>query len=139
MLPDGTSQAHQTLVAGSQIERVVEATSVDQLLRRVDETLPNIDKVLLSVKNLSEDVRGIVNGPLNSVATKVDALVQLDFFNRYKPNRFASFFRSNSSSPIFLCTSMGGIGTSRRDNAETERKGSELPLRFNWMYSCAGF
>jgi phospholipid/cholesterol/gamma-HCH transport system substrate-binding protein len=72
---DGIAEDHQQLVAGAQIERVVEATSVDQLLRRVEETLPNVDAVLLSVQDLSQDVRRIVNGPLASVATKVDALV----------------------------------------------------------------
>jgi hypothetical protein len=43
---DGIAEDHQQLVAGAQIERVVEATSVDQLLRRIEETLPNVDSVL---------------------------------------------------------------------------------------------
>src|ERR1700748_730637 len=38
--------------------------------------LPNVDRVLESVRDLSEDVRRIVNGPLQSVATRVDGLVQ---------------------------------------------------------------
>jgi phospholipid/cholesterol/gamma-HCH transport system substrate-binding protein len=58
------------------IEHVVEATTPDQLLHRIDETLPNVDRVLESVRDLSEDLRGVVNGPLKSVANRVDGLVQ---------------------------------------------------------------
>lgn len=74
--PDGTPQQHVVLEDGDQIERVVESTSVDQLLRRIDETLPDVDAVLASVKDLSEDLRRIVNGPVASIAANVDALVQ---------------------------------------------------------------
>jgi phospholipid/cholesterol/gamma-HCH transport system substrate-binding protein len=59
-----------------QIPNVVEATTPDQLLHRMEQTLPNVDRVLESVRDLSEDVRRIVNGPLQSVATRVDGLVQ---------------------------------------------------------------
>ncbi len=64
------------LASGSEITRVVEATSVDMLLRRLDESLPKVDAVLLSVRDLSEDVRGIVNGPLASLMGRIDTLVQ---------------------------------------------------------------
>lgn len=59
-----------------QITNVIEATTPDQLLHRMEQTLPNVDRVLESVRDLSEDVRRIVNGPLQSVATRVDGLVQ---------------------------------------------------------------
>jgi phospholipid/cholesterol/gamma-HCH transport system substrate-binding protein len=59
-----------------QVPNVVEATTPDQLLHRIEQTLPNVDRVLESVRDLSEDVRRIVNGPLASVATRVDGLVQ---------------------------------------------------------------
>src|SRR5258706_5541450 len=59
-----------------QIVNVVEATTPDQLLHRMEQTLPNVDRVLESVRDLSEDVRRIVNGPLQGVATRVDGLVQ---------------------------------------------------------------
>jgi phospholipid/cholesterol/gamma-HCH transport system substrate-binding protein len=59
-----------------EIKTVVEATTVDQLLHRIELTLPNVDRVLDSVRDLSEDLRRVVNGPLNSVATRVDGLVQ---------------------------------------------------------------
>jgi phospholipid/cholesterol/gamma-HCH transport system substrate-binding protein len=58
------------------IPNVIEATTPDQVLRRIEETIPNVDRVLESVRLLSEDVRRIVNGPLSNVATRVDGLVQ---------------------------------------------------------------
>jgi phospholipid/cholesterol/gamma-HCH transport system substrate-binding protein len=58
------------------VPNVVEATTPDQLLHRIEQTLPNVDRVLESVRDLSEDVRRIVNGPLANVATRVDGLVQ---------------------------------------------------------------
>ncbi len=59
-----------------QVPNVVEATTPDQLMHRIEQTLPNVDRVLESVRDLSEDVRRIVNGPLQSVANRVDGLVQ---------------------------------------------------------------
>ncbi len=59
-----------------QVPNVIEATTPDQLMHRIEMTLPNVDRVLASVRDLSEDVRRIVNGPLQSVATRVDGLVQ---------------------------------------------------------------
>jgi phospholipid/cholesterol/gamma-HCH transport system substrate-binding protein len=74
--PDGTEQHYERLGEGDQVPRVVESTSVDTLLRRIDETLPDVNAVLASVKDLSEDMRRIVNGPIASIATNVDGLVQ---------------------------------------------------------------
>jgi phospholipid/cholesterol/gamma-HCH transport system substrate-binding protein len=89
--PDGSHQTYTKLGPGCpaygdtdrrkselcrQIPNVVEATTPDQLLHRIEQTLPNVDRVLESVRDLSEDVRRIVNGPLQSVATRVDGLVQ---------------------------------------------------------------
>ena len=59
-----------------QVPNVIEATTPDQLLRRIEQTLPNVDRVLDSVRDLSEDVRRVVNGPLASVAKRVDGLVE---------------------------------------------------------------
>lgn len=59
-----------------QIPNVIEATTPDQLLHRMEQTLPNVDRVLESVRDLSEDTRRLVNGPIQSVATRVDGLVQ---------------------------------------------------------------
>ena len=67
---------HRKSDACRQIANVIEATTPDQLLHRIEQTLPNVDRVLESVRDLSEDVRRIVNGPLQSVATRVDGLVQ---------------------------------------------------------------
>ncbi|MDQ3337455.1 MAG: MlaD family protein [Myxococcota bacterium] len=90
-LPDGTTRKH-TLLGPTcptynddnedkarpcrKVPQVVEATTPDQLMHRIEQTLPNVDAVLTSVRDLSEDVRRIVNGPLQSVATRVDGLVQ---------------------------------------------------------------
>lgn len=59
-----------------QIINVVEAVTPDQLIHRIEQTLPNVDRVLESVRDLSEDVRRIVNGPMQRVADRVDTLVQ---------------------------------------------------------------
>ena len=48
-----------------QITNVVEATTPDELLHHIEETLPNVDRVLESVRDLSEDCGGVVNGPLH--------------------------------------------------------------------------
>ncbi|MCA9677950.1 MAG: MCE family protein [Myxococcales bacterium] len=61
---------------GDQVPRVVESTTVDAVLRRVEETLPNVDQVLASIKDLAEDLRRLVKGPIASIAGNVDALVQ---------------------------------------------------------------
>ncbi|HUQ03691.1 MAG TPA: MlaD family protein [Kofleriaceae bacterium] len=74
--PDPEGNAAVRLKSGDKILRVVEATSPDQLLRRIEQSLPNVDAVLVSVKDLSEDMRRVVNGPIASVANRVDALVQ---------------------------------------------------------------
>lgn len=58
------------------VPTVIEATTPDQLMHRIEQTLPNVDRVLESVRDLSEDVRRIVNGPLQSVSTRIDGLVQ---------------------------------------------------------------
>jgi phospholipid/cholesterol/gamma-HCH transport system substrate-binding protein len=59
-----------------EIRRSIEAVTPDQLIHRIEQTLPNVDRVLDSVRDLSEDVRRIVNGPMASVASRVDSLVQ---------------------------------------------------------------
>jgi phospholipid/cholesterol/gamma-HCH transport system substrate-binding protein len=75
-LADGGRQTNPRLKDGDKVTAVVEATSTDQLLRRIEETLPNVDEVLKSVRDLSEEVRQIVNGPVKSIATRIDTLVQ---------------------------------------------------------------
>ncbi|MEO8700285.1 MAG: MlaD family protein [Kofleriaceae bacterium] len=90
-MPDGTKQSFDKLGPTCatyndpddkkaepcrRVPNVIEATTPDQLLHRIEQTVPNVDRVLESVRDLSEDVRRIVNGPLSSVATRVDGLVQ---------------------------------------------------------------
>ena len=59
-----------------QILKVVEATTPDELMRRIEQSMPNVDLVLLSVRDLSEDMRRVVNGPMASIASQLDQLVQ---------------------------------------------------------------
>jgi phospholipid/cholesterol/gamma-HCH transport system substrate-binding protein len=74
--PEGTTGPHPILVHGDQVPRVVESTSVDTLLRRIDETLPDVRGVLTSMRGLTEELRVLVDGPIKSIAANVDALVQ---------------------------------------------------------------
>ena len=67
---------NRRLEPGDMVPTVVEATSPDELLRRINESMPNVDTVLLSVRDLSEDLRRVVNGPLLSMAERIDGLVQ---------------------------------------------------------------
>lgn len=67
---------NELLEDGDQIPVVVEATSPAELMRRIEQTLPNVDAVLLSVRDLSDDLRGLVNGPIASAASRVDKLIQ---------------------------------------------------------------
>jgi len=69
-------EEHRRLHSGDEIKRVVEATSPDQLLRRIEQSLPLVDEVLLSVKGLSEEMRQVVRGPITSVAKRVEDLVE---------------------------------------------------------------
>ena len=70
---------------------VVEATTPDQLLHRIEQTLPNVDRVLESVRDLSEDLRGVVNGPLQ---------VGREPRRRPRPERGRHGRRTSSSAPI---------------------------------------
>ena len=70
--PDGPRKSDPC----KQIKNVIEATTPDQLLHRIEQTLPNVDRVLESVRDLSEDTRRVVNGPIASVATRIDGIVQ---------------------------------------------------------------
>lgn len=72
----GNEVTNRQLEDGDQILLVVEATSPDQLLRRIDESMPKVDAVLISVRDLSEDLRQIVRGPLANTAGRIDRLVQ---------------------------------------------------------------
>jgi phospholipid/cholesterol/gamma-HCH transport system substrate-binding protein len=59
-----------------EIPMKVEAVTPDQLIQRIELTTQSVDKVLDSVRDLSEDVRRIVNGPMARVANRIEGLVQ---------------------------------------------------------------
>jgi len=71
----GERVENRILKPGEQIEIVVEATTPDKLMSRIEQSMPNVDSVLLSVRDLSEDMRRVVNGPLASIASRIDGLV----------------------------------------------------------------
>lgn len=90
-LPDGTAVKSTRLGAACpdynapegpqrdacrEIPAKVEAVTPDQLIQRIEASTQNVDKVLDSVRDLSEDVRRIVNGPMSRVANRIDGLVQ---------------------------------------------------------------
>lgn len=75
-LADGTLRQNVRIESGDQIKNVVEAASVDAILRRFEETMPKVDSLVLSVRELSENLRAIVNGPVKSIADNLDDLVR---------------------------------------------------------------
>lgn len=75
-LADGSQRENVRIEDGGQIKKVVEAASVDQILRRFEQTMPKVDSLVLSVRELSENLRAIVNGPVKSLAGNLDALVR---------------------------------------------------------------
>ncbi len=74
--PDGKVIVNKRLVSGDVIHNVVEATSPEKLMTQISLTLPKVDEVLVSVRDLTQDIRRIVNGPVDSMASRLDQLVQ---------------------------------------------------------------
>ncbi len=58
------------------VPNTIEATTPDQLLRRIEQSVPKVDAAIDSVRALAEDLRRITNTQLDSIAKRVDALVQ---------------------------------------------------------------
>lgn len=75
-LADGSQQTNVRMKSGEQVKNVVEAASIDQILRRFEETMPKVDSLVISVRELSENMRAIVNGPVKSIADNIDELVR---------------------------------------------------------------
>ena len=75
-LADGTVRENTRIPNGGQIKNVVEAASIDAILRRFEQTMPKVDSLILSVRELSENMRAIVNGPVKSIADNLDDLVR---------------------------------------------------------------
>lgn len=72
VLADGSVQKNRLLQPGEEIPNVIEATTPEELMRRVSDTLPRVDEVLVEVRGLVADTRRIVNGPVASMADKLD-------------------------------------------------------------------
>jgi phospholipid/cholesterol/gamma-HCH transport system substrate-binding protein len=74
--PDYTNPDDKKREVCRKIPTAVEAVTPDMLIQRIEASTQNVDKVLESVRDLSEDVRRIVNGPMARVANRIDGLVQ---------------------------------------------------------------
>lgn len=71
-------EPHRVLKDGEAIQSVKEAASTDELIRRATETFPKVDAVLVEVKGLAGDIRGLVNGPVARMAGNLDKAVEED-------------------------------------------------------------
>jgi phospholipid/cholesterol/gamma-HCH transport system substrate-binding protein len=74
--PDYNSTVEAKRNACREIPSRVEAVTPEMLIQRIEASTQNVDNVLESVRDLSEDVRRIVNGPMSRVANRIDGLVQ---------------------------------------------------------------
>lgn len=75
---DGTVVQNRLLEPGDEIPTVVEATTTDELMRQMSETLPHVNEVLVEVRGLAADMRALVNGPVANMAYTLDATIQRD-------------------------------------------------------------
>ncbi len=75
---DAKKHAHRLLRDGEEIATVVEATTPDDLIRGVNQTLPNVNLVLTEVRGLAADMRSLVGGRISDIAATVDAELKRD-------------------------------------------------------------
>ena len=76
--PHGEIVKNVRLKNGDEIKTVIEAASMDALISRVQETIPQIDKALIEIQGLASDVRKLVNGPVANMAENLDEAVEQD-------------------------------------------------------------
>ncbi len=75
---DGTVKKNHLLEPGQEITLVVEATTTDEIMRSVGETLPRVDAALIEIQGLVADVRKIVAGPVTRMADNLDKTIAED-------------------------------------------------------------
>lgn len=75
---DGKMVQNTLLPEGAEIPTVIEASTPDQLIRQVGETLPKVNDALEEVKLLVRDVRKLVNTEIKSIAETVDTELKKD-------------------------------------------------------------
>lgn len=78
VLPDGSVVKNTKLKKGDSISNVVEAASTDELIRRVNETVPQFNKTLAEIEALAADIRKQVNGPIANMAGNLDKEISRD-------------------------------------------------------------
>jgi phospholipid/cholesterol/gamma-HCH transport system substrate-binding protein len=76
--PHGEVVKTHLLKHGDEIKNVFEAASTDDLIRRVNETIPQVDKTLGEIEGLASDVRKLINGPVANMAENLDEAVEQD-------------------------------------------------------------
>jgi phospholipid/cholesterol/gamma-HCH transport system substrate-binding protein len=74
----GVVQDNRLLEDGDEIPRVIEATSVADLIDQANKVIPHVDEVLLEVRDLAADARRLVNGPVANIASNLDKAVAED-------------------------------------------------------------
>ena len=78
VLSDGSVVQNKRLKGGDSIATVVEAASTDELIRRVNETVPQFNRTLEEIQGLAADIRKQVNGPIKNMTGNLDKLVSTD-------------------------------------------------------------
>ncbi len=77
---NGAKVAVAELPDGSEIKDVREATTADQIMRRVDqtlgETMPLINETLVEIKQLAKNVRELTEGPVANIAQNLDTAIK---------------------------------------------------------------
>lgn len=75
---NGARVQNHLLPEGSEIPNVVEATTPDELIKKLGDTMPRVNDALDEVKGLVADVRKLVNGQITSIADTVDVELKKD-------------------------------------------------------------
>jgi phospholipid/cholesterol/gamma-HCH transport system substrate-binding protein len=75
---DGQPVKNHLLPVGSEIPTVVEATTPDELIKKLGDTMPRVNDALDEVKGLVADTRKLINHQITSIADTVDGELKKD-------------------------------------------------------------
>ncbi|MFH0900210.1 MAG: MlaD family protein [Pseudomonadota bacterium] len=76
--PQGGTIKNRLLGNGDEITNVFEAATADELIRRVNETMPKVNEVMVEVQGLASDMRKLVKGPVNDMANTLSSTIKVD-------------------------------------------------------------